>query len=370
MPSYETIYEDFSRENCLLLTSREEHEKLPSRNPKYRYIASCKHENVVFFNVFKHRRSGVVCAKCKRKEIALKQQESLQNNKLIFLEQELAGINYIKQMLNEDFFIDKAFDGCSADIILKPKVVHGNQWIGIQIKTTKCASAGYGFQLGRVEYEDILVLCICVYNWKMWAIPYEHIRGKSKVSIGLKKSHKYEKYHVDKNDIVEKMQDYYKIMTKFKYEDINKPKNIYQQREQMYELYRISKINFIEFKRNTMEGLVYDFTIENLRVQEKVGGQCAHRLGCFIFHLLKNNGPSISQYDVNDNDFYWLNCDNNKHFFVVPNQILIDHNYIGNQRKTKVLKVTPIEPSAWLQPYLFDYDNIDKSRILSVLYDS
>ena len=78
------------------------------------------------------------------------------------------------------------------------------------------------------------------------------------------------------------------------------------------------------------------------------------------------------QYDIGDNDFYWLNCENKRTFFVIPEKTLIEKNLVGNIKKTLRLKVsindTSHQPNAWLQPYMFDYENIEKERLLSILH--
>jgi hypothetical protein len=94
-----------------------------------------------------------------------------------------------------------------------------------------------------------------------------------------------------------------------------------------------------------------------------------------IFFICKKNGYSNKtnnkQYDIGDNDFYWLNCENKKTFFVIPEKILIEKQLVGNIENKLSLKVTikdTLHPtSAWLQPYMFDYENIDKERLLSIL---
>lgn len=95
-----------------------------------------------------------------------------------------------------------------------------------------------------------------------------------------------------------------------------------------------------------------------------------------IFFICKKNGATNKkinhiQYDIGDNDFYWLNCENKITFFVIPEQILNDKGLIGNIKKTLSLKVTikdTLHPkNAWLQPYMFNYENIDKERLLNIL---
>ena len=59
--------------------------------------------------------------------------------------------------------------------------------------------------------------------------------------------------------------------------------------------------------------------------------------------MCKNNGSNNyrkknCQYDVGDNDFYWLNVDNKKTFFVFPEQLLIDRGIVGSSKKNTFLK--------------------------------
>ena len=77
------------------------------------------------------------------------------------------------------------------------------------------------------------------------------------------------------------------------------------------------------------------------------------------------------QYDVGDNDFYWLNVDNKKTFFVFPEQKFIDRGIIGSSKKNTFFKITLKEKihkiSEWILPYMFDYENIDRERLLALL---
>ena len=80
------------------------------------------------------------------------------------------------------------------------------------------------------------------------------------------------------------------------------------------------------------------------------------------------------QYDIGDNDFYWLNCANQTYFFVIPEKILIERQIIGNQKEKNntsfkcVVKETLHKNSSWLQPFMFNYENIDKERLLAILH--
>jgi len=161
---------------------------------------------------------------------------------------------------------------------------------------------------------------------------------------------------------------------------LNTPTNIYQQREQLFKNFREETINFIDFKYDEMEGTVYDFKINGYKIQDKIAKLC-EKQNRYIFQLCKNKGTiegkrNQCQYDINDNDFYWLNCDNKQHFFVIPENVLIEKGYIGNKEENKnklFLKITIKDELhyTWLTPFIFNYTSINetpnKTRLLNLL---
>ena len=141
---YENVIEEFNKQNCKLLTTKEEYiDILKNTKNVYRlnYIASCGHTHIVFYNVFKSRGTGIVCPSCKNKKIGYDKKEKMKNNemsKTSTIEQECKFINQIQLFLKNDFEIIKAFDGCNIDIIFKPKNIIDDKWVGIQVKNNKC----------------------------------------------------------------------------------------------------------------------------------------------------------------------------------------------------------------------------------------
>jgi hypothetical protein len=245
-----------------------------------------------------------------------------------------------------------------------------DSWVGIQVKTSGVRRLTYSFHINNT-YKDCLILLYCCEDESMWLIPENIIGNQKKVSIGYNRS-KYNIYKVNKEDIVNKLNEYYSKTTKFCYDKLNTPNNIYQQREQIFRKYREEKINFIKFDYTEMEATVYDFKIDTYNIQEKVT-TVDNKNNC-CFQLCKNKGlvnghQNLVQYDIGDNDYYWLNCDNKQTFFVIPENILINKNLIGNNKKTHVVKITlngRHYKKSWLYPYAFDYENIDKERLLSL----
>jgi hypothetical protein len=375
---YENIIEEFNKQNCKLLTTKEEYIDILKNTKKvYRlnYIASCGHTHIVFYNVFKSRGTGIVCPSCKNKKIGYDKKEKMKNNemsKTSTIEQECKFINQIQLFLKNDFEIIKAFDGCNIDIIFKPKNIIDDKWVGIQVKTTNVRHLTYSFHINNI-YKNCLLLFYCCEDETMWLIPENIIDNQKKVSIGYNKS-KYNIYKICKDNLINKLNEFYNKTTNFEFDKLNTPTCIYQQREQLFRKYREEKIKFLDFGYDNIEGTVYDFKINNFKVQEKVA-KISDKENRYIFFLCKNNGSSNKiQYNIGDNDFYWLNCDNKETFFVIPETKLIEKGFIGNKienNNKQTLKITVKKElhkkSAWLQDYMFDYENIDKDRLLFLL---
>ena len=161
-------------------------------------------------------------------------------------------------------------------------------------------------------------------------------------------------------------------MNKCTFDILDTPTSNSQKQEYEYRKIRETKINFIKFKNNQLEGLVYDFMIENKKVQEKVGSVVHDNSNSFSFHLTKNkciiNGKCKNQpYEEGDNDLYWLNCKNGK-FYVIPEHVLIENEYIGKNSKKENIYLSPTnENTSWANYYLFDYNNVEKDRLMKII---
>ena len=120
----------------------------------------------------------------------------------------------------------------------------------------------------------------------MWLIPYEEVKGLK--TIGIAQKSKYNKYEVNQENLIDKLNNYYTTINKFEFKILDTPTSITQQQEQKYREIRESKINFIKFKNNDMEGLVYDFMIGVKKIQEKVGTITHNNDNSFSFNLIKS----------------------------------------------------------------------------------
>ena len=373
IPTYESMSSYFESKHCKLSYTKDEFNNYYINNrQKLNYIASCGHENNVSWKNFKSLNQGINCPKCVNVNTGekLKEFRALDDNKNSCI-QEIKCINYFKDLVSNNFIVTKTFDGCKADIVIKKNDEEQDLWLGIQVKSTnkKTEKDQYYFRLNNGKYDNCIILCICEEDKKMWLIPYEEVQVLK--TIGIAQKSKYNKYEVFSENLIEKLTIYYYLINKYDFDTLNTPTNKTQKQELEYRNLRELKIDFIEFTNNEVEGLVYDFKIGEKKVQEKVGSITKNNPNSFLFNLIKYKcrvkGKCVNQsYQEGDNDLYWLHCKNRK-FYVIPEKELIEHGYIGKYCKQH-LYVSPTNSNTeWCNKYLFDYDNVDKERLLQII---
>lgn len=374
IPTYENVSNKFLEKGCNISMTKEEFLKNYKNNTcKINYIASCGHENIVSYKNFTTLNQGINCPSCVNKNTSTKLKDLYSNNnKLSSLEQELKCLNYVKELISDYFTTIRCFDGCKSDFVIQKFDEIEDLWVGIQVKTTlkKTDRSQYYFRLNKGKYEDCIILCVCEEDKKMWLIPYEEVNGLK--TIGIAQKSKYNKYEINKENLIEKFSLYYDICIKKCFVVLDTPTSKSQQQEQEYCKLRETTINFIKFTPNPMEGLVYDFKIGNKKIQEKVGSITHNNNNSYCFHINKydcriNGKCKNKSYEEGDNDFYWLNCKNGK-FYVIPENDLIENEFVGKGCKKIHLYVSPTNVNtSWCNKYLFDYNNIDKERLLNLL---
>ena len=369
--TFKTVTKAFLDKECVLSITEEEFNTIYVNNKnKIKYIASCGHNNSVSLKNFISLNQGIQCPSCVNNNTGVKLKELRSGeNKNSSIEQEFKCIQYFIGVINEYFQVKKTFDGCRTDIVLRPADSIFDLWLGIQVKSTykKNDRGQYNFNLNRINYDNYLILCICLEDKKMWLIPYEDVKGQKSVKISIKS--KYNHYEVTPDNIKEKLTNFYNNIPNFQFDILNTPTSDTHKQEQFYRKLREEKLDFIQFIYPEFEGTVYDFKICDKKVQEKVGFICKDNPNSFGFHINKSDGKKYNcSYKLGDNAVYWLHCKNTSRFYVIPESILIEKRFIGDNCKQH-LYISPTNINTkWTDEYLFNYDNIDKERLLQVLH--
>ena len=369
--TFKTVTKAFLDKECVLSITEEEFNTIYVNNKsKIKYIASCGHNNSVSLNNFISLNRGIQCPSCVNNNTGVKLKELRSGeNKNSSIEQEFKCIQYFIGVINEYFQVKKTFDGCRTDIVLRPADSIFDLWLGIQVKSTykKNDRGQYNFNLNRINYDNYLILCICLEDKKMWLIPYEDVKGQISIKISIKS--KYNHYEVTPNNIKEKLMNFYENIPNFQFDILNTPTSDTQKQEQHYRKLREEKLDFLKFIYPEFEGTVYDFKICDKKVQEKVGFICKDNPNSFGFHINKSDGKKYNcSYKLGDNAVYWLHCKNTSRFYVIPESILIEKRFIGDNCKQH-LYISPTNiKTKYTDKYLFNYDNIDKEILLQVLH--
>jgi hypothetical protein len=371
---YASVVSVFQSNDCKLLTTEEEHASLmqTKKIPKLKYVASCGHEHSVHYNVFKSRNTGVICPSC-----CCKKNGELKNfaNQLHPMPMSMNHFNeercidYFIDIIKSEYDCKKTFEGCLADLTVKPKNQPNDSWLQIQVKTNAFRLRTYGFHNSK-KYNDCLVLCICWEDKKMWIFDGNCAPLSKMISIGFNKS-KYDVNECTHENIIEKLNHYYDKKNLFKFEESNSPICHLGKKEMEFKQLRMKSVmmcNFIDVSNY----LHHDFMIASKKVQEKIGTR-KKNANALIFKLTKSNGKmdkvrKFISYEIGDNDLYWLHFPDKKHFYLLPETDVMDEN--GNIRKYIYISLcneTQTPKNKNWNKYLFKYDDIDYVRLSDVI---
>ena len=370
MYDYSKLCEIFQEKKCKLLTTEDELKQRETKIPKVKFIASCGHENEVFVNVFIHRNTGVVCKMClyEKSRNDGKAKKNSSNH-------EYRGYLMLKELLERDFEVRTLNEGCLADCVIRLKGVEDDAWLRIQLKTTSSDNFNmYSFCIKK-SYPECFIVCIQLEKELFWVLDGNKDYG-GRLNITQKYS-KYDKFEVKKDKLAEYFKTNYERYEHGLFEEINTPIGVCQQREQEYRRFRESKVD-LDFIYPEEDGLVYDFTVDGKKFQEKVGTIMKGKSGITFFlhkNAGKKDGKRIYQtYNTGDNDFYWLNFPDKIHFFIIPENVLVMKGIINEERVERsctLLLNTNYKNNEtyWANKFLLDYNNLDADRLREILDD-
>ena len=374
--TYETVKKTFEKEGCKLITTEDDMKKYNlTTTSKYAIVASCGHQiDNCWYHMFKYRNTGKICKECidkKQSKNNLKINKNIDGNCYNLLI-ENQSIQLIKKYINLDIKISP--ECCLADICIKDTSCLENKWLPIQVKATlKGRYDIYSFGLHK-NYNDMLIIFICIEEEKFWILNGNHILNQCKLSIGMKKS-KYSKYEIDKNNINEVLLEFYNTISTDTIENIQTPITNCYKKEQLYRKLRENKLIDIKFDYPEVNQCVYDFKINNYKVQEKTAFIRKPRK-YYKTNINRNkNGNKCIPYDSGDNDFYWINLQDNQTFYIIPENIFIEKQIIssGNilDESSSIKGKTDLsfaKKNIWLNEYKYSYNEENINEIISHLF--
>jgi hypothetical protein len=290
---------------------------------------------------------------------------------------EYQGFCAIREALQSEWDVFKMVEGTKADFALKPKSVEEDEWMAVQLKVTrkpvtKCKN--YRFAKPNKKYDGMVVLCICLQDNRTWAFEGSKVTHIKNLQIGNKRS-KYNANEVVFTDLSYALRKFYDTLPKHHVHSLNVPIGEAQQREQMYRRRREEALPYVEFVYPEEEALKYDFTVGNLKIQEKVATQHRKRgklVNSYCVNLINRN----KYYKEGDNDLYWINIPDSTLFYLLPESALIANGFVKNSTNELKIKLLLLYPHAtcidnvaepWVNDYMFQYDTIPREVILEIL---
>jgi hypothetical protein len=376
MENYQKVHARFEEEGCTLLTSFEEFEELSKtvlhhsyQFVRVRFIGTCTHESHVVYTNFNLRKTGKVCRACMTATVKKDLKKKNKNANEI----EYEGIKIIEEYLTPFYEVVRTKEGCLADFAIRKKGEKEDQWIPVQVKTTMNISHGmYSFTTHNT-YKDMLLICICISEKKIWIMPYNALTLKSKLNISVKS--KYSKYLVDNTIIDTFIDKYVKDVVYNTLEILLKPVHVLQQREQEYVKKRETCVPFLSYHYPEVQGTCVDVIINGKKVQEKVLGftESKKTLQCTFS---ANNGKvegkrTFRMYHLGENDYYWLHSSIDDRFWIIPENIIYEKGHISKKdevksKKTFTFKSMYSENTEWLKEYEFSYNNVNQDGIMKI----
>ena len=366
---YIEIKKEFEKHNCILLMTEEEfNQESRTVSEKYKYTASCKHQHEIMFKHFKDDSQGRICPDCSNIKKSVDKIEQYKLNPVLPNELEYNSIEYFKMIIGDKFDVKFNSEACLSDCCIKPKHITEDLWLMVQMKSTAKPGGSYKF-VNCSNYTNCIIMCICECDKKMWVFDGNININTESISIGTTKS-KNDEFEITKDTIHEILTHYYNTFPLYDFETTDIPISLNHKLEWEYRKFRETTITCLQFIRNERQGLVYDFIVNGLKVQEKVNSIKKGETGTG-FTLKKSNGSinhikQWTSYKTGDNDFYWLNVNNKQHFYVIPEHELISRKYIDTDKKT-VITLNPASnkkcKNSWTNEYLFDYTKLDGEKL-------
>jgi hypothetical protein len=297
------------------------------------YYATCGHLNNTRFSHFKSDGYGRLCDKCTKENASINTLARYEDNKMLCQETELVGYNIFKELVQDEFDVLRTYEGCLADVIIKPKNIESDEWISVQLKSTKGKGSQnrYMFVL-QTEYKNMVLCCISNSDQKIWLFDSQSIPKVG--SLGITKNNessksKYDKFETDASELSNNLKGFYLSETHVTKKDGMTPISESCKTELKYRLLREQKMDFAKFEYPGLHCSVWDFKLNGFKVQEKTLISEKKGIGLKA-HFNKHGGKNKERmpYEEGDNQFYIYHYQDQNKFYLLPEIVLINDGIV------------------------------------------
>ena len=377
MENYNKIKEFVENKECKLLTTFEEFEikRESILNKSYLYvrvdfIGVCGHNSSAVFTNFKSRGTGIRCKDCVKKDSVntLKNKDKISNNAI-----EANSINLISKYLLPYYEVIRTNEGCRADLSIRELGKIEDEWMPVQVKSTeKICHKMYSFRGFKEEYKNMLLICVCTSEEKIWVIPYNELQIKAP-NLNISEFSKYNDYGCGNNLILNKYIDLHKNKCmRQSLDECLLPICDLQQREQEYIKKREKYINFLKFDKLDIQNTPTDFMVNRKKIQEKVAGYIFNKKSLLVEFATHNGSKVYRTYKLGENDYYWIHSSIDDRFWIIPEIELYNRGYISNIKSIKLkMRFTILINEEnnygvreWIKEYEYNYQNPDREQII------
>jgi hypothetical protein len=371
MENYLKIKKCFEERGCTLCTTFEEFEE-KRKNVRIQYyqfvrvdfIGTCSHKSSVVYTNFFLRNTGMTCKDCILQQ--MKNRPKMNLNEI-----EYEGIKIIETYLQYHYTIMRTKEGCTADLAIRCHTDEKDEWIPIQVKATTNVSHGmYSFRKVKDTYKNMLLLCVCIQEQKVWLIPYNNLTIKSNLNIS--RVSKYNQYMVDLSSIHDRIESYRNQIHCTTLDILCTPLTDTQQKEQRYSTKRERMFPFLTYEYPIIQNSAVDVIINGKKVQEKVLG-FNHKKSTLVGYIGCNNGSKdkkrkFRSYFLGENDYYWLHSSIDERFWIIPENVLYEKGLITANDSVQNIKHLYINSknNTWLSDYQYDYTAIEQEKMIAI----
>lgn len=373
MPTYKEIVEKFKAAGCVLMTSNNEYNVMKDKFKSiFMFRTLCGHVNKVTLINFWYKGTGTICKNCLiNNQRILQATEKKDTNK-----QEYVGLKKIAETIQDDFYIEKTNEGCLADMLIKPKYVTDDKWLMIQIKTTMdvCHNL-YSFKTKNINYHNCIIICFCINLEKLWVLDHTQLVGKTQINIGLTDKSELYPYELNMSSLCDRLHIDYAKERKYRKGYCMIPKSVFQQQEHFYRNLREENIHYLDYLYPDIDGRVFDFIVNGLKVQEKVAS-IAKQTKDNTYYVISLGRSKVKEakhyhrnYYVGDNDVYWfwLKGDTNQ-FCIIPEIELIKRKYIINEDDEHTITAFSFSDNDWTNKYKYTLDDDQLEKKLKSIF--